>query len=164
MSKQIHFYESLNVIPANTKVFFDWQSTEDAIEELHLDEIHTTQMCQLSTSLLVKGYDVFVHQDNGVVYQLHLKDDQHRDDYSVRVGQNLYGMWASNVFRVATTVRDYTKPARTFSAFCDVTYNIDNELFSSYNSIPTDIQNKLVANYRFDADTSSVIITTIKEA
>ena len=160
MPKQIHFYESLNVIPSNTKVFFDWQSTEDAIEELRLNEIHNTQMCHLSTSLIVKGYEVFVHQDNGVVYQLHLKDDEHRDNYSVRVGQNLYGMWASNVFRVATTVRDYAKAARNFH-IPDMTYNIDGEQFSSYNSIPVEIKNKLVITYRFDSNANSVIIATI---
>ena len=92
MEKEIHFYESLDVIPDNVKVFYDWQSSSDAIEEMRLDEIHTTQMCLLSTSLFLNGYQVFVHQKNGVVYQLHLQDKNHQSDHCVRVGQNMYAI------------------------------------------------------------------------
>lgn len=159
MDKEIHFYESINVIPEDQKVFYDWQSTIDAIEEMCLDNIHTTQMCLLSTSLIIKGYRVFVHQDNGVIYELHLRDNEHQGDHTLRISQNMYGMWASNVFRVAKTVNDYVKATQQWNVE-GLKYEIDGVLFDSAKAVPAEIKGKPTDSYKFDVNTSLVALKT----
>lgn len=159
MSKEIHFYESLNVIPGDVRVLYDWQSTIDAIEEMCLDNIHTTQMCLLSTSLIIKGYRVFVHQGNGVVYELHLRDNEHQGDHTLRISQNMYGMWASNVFRVAKTVNDYVKATQQWNIE-GLKYEIDGTLFDSAKAIPADIKENTAESYKFDANALLVTLET----
>ena len=101
MSKEIHFYESMNVIPNDVNVLHDWDSVS-AIwrDNEYTEDIHTTQMGMLSTSWFVMDYRVFVHQGDGVVYEITLKDKEHQGDRAIRQSQDMYKLWASNVFRV----------------------------------------------------------------
>lgn len=95
---EIHFYESLKVCPAVKNIYLDWESAKFAIEK-RIEDIHTIQMCLLSSTLLHKGYRMFVHQDNGVAYEITLKSKGGSGDRAVRDSQNVYAMWAGNVFR-----------------------------------------------------------------
>lgn len=101
---EIHFYESAKVLPADKHVIYMWETIDNILDRVlndsaAVDEIHTTQMCMLSTTWLVKGYRIFVHQSNGVTYEIALKNRDHKGHRAVRVSQNIYGMWASGVFR-----------------------------------------------------------------
>ena len=99
-SKEIHFYESISVIPTDKNVVHDWESINEIWSDRErVGDVHTTQMCMLSTSWILSGYRIFVHQGNGVVYEITLKDKDHNGDRAIRVSQNMYAMWASNVFR-----------------------------------------------------------------
>ena len=95
---EIHFYESFDVCPMNVDICLDWERTKNSIKNKR-GQIHTVQMCMLSTTLLIDGYRVFVHQKNGVVYELTLQNKDNKGDRTVRPAQNMYAMWASNVFR-----------------------------------------------------------------
>lgn len=158
MAKEVHFYESLNVIPDDVKVFHDWQSARVAIQKMQLEHLHTTQMCLLSTSLMTNGYSVFVHQQNGVVYELHLQDEKHQDDYAVRVGQNLYGMWAANVFRIAKTVDDYVEATQEWKN-PSLKYNINGVTYTA-EEIPDDMKSQIVNHYKLHAKLSMVEMKT----
>ena len=104
---EIHFYESMAVLPEGKDIIHDWKGMQNIWDCLHnncndlnmTSIIHTTQMCMLSTTWLIKGHRMFVHQDNGVVYEITLKSNGGTGDRAVRDAQNVYGMWASNVFR-----------------------------------------------------------------
>lgn len=102
MSKEIHFYESTYVFPMpweNKFVWWTWDETKAAIEEQR-PEIHTTQMCMLSNTLILNGYRMFVHQNDGFVYEITLKESAGDNrPFTCRVAQNVYAMWASDVFR-----------------------------------------------------------------
>lgn len=98
MNKEIHFYESLKVCPIVKSICLDWETTKKAIED-KLEDIHTIQMCLLSGTLLHKGYRMFVHQDNGITYEITLKSKGGMGDRAVRESQNVYAMWAGNIFR-----------------------------------------------------------------
>jgi hypothetical protein len=78
----------------------DWESVNEIWKNReYAGDVHTTQMCMLSTSWFMDGYRVFVHQGNGVAYEITLKDKEHQGDRAIRVSQNMYAMWASGVFR-----------------------------------------------------------------
>lgn len=103
---EIHFYESLKVVPNNCDIILDWKHIHDIWESMHnecdnwnMQDIHTIQMCMLSNTWILKGYRMFVHQDNGIVYEITLKSQGGTGDRAVRTAQNVYAMWASNVFR-----------------------------------------------------------------
>lgn len=106
-SMEIHFYESMAVLPYGEVVIYDWKSINDIWNRVYSENenpnivstIHTTQMCMLSNTWIHKGYRMFVHQDNGIVYEITLKSKGRTGDRSVRDAQNVYAMWASNVFR-----------------------------------------------------------------
>ena len=101
MKKQIHFYESKNIFPEKTEIIHDWESVEAAVENGQ-DIIHTTQMCELKASYIYhNGYRLFVHQENGIMYEVRLKERGRPDDqWTIRPSQNAYGLWAGGVFRV----------------------------------------------------------------
>ena len=103
---EIHFYESLKVVPNNCDIILDWQHIHDIWESMHnecdnwnMQDIHTIQMCMLSNTWILKGYRMFVHQDNGIIYEIVLRDKNNHGDNAVRIAQNVYAMWASKVFR-----------------------------------------------------------------
>ena len=68
-------------------------------DNFNMLDIHTIQMCMLSNTWILKGYRMFVHQDNGVVYEIVLRNKNNQGDNAVRISQNTYAMWANNVFR-----------------------------------------------------------------
>lgn len=92
---EIHFYEFDLGTP---DCLYDWRSTKAAIDA-KTPYISTTQMCLLSTTLLLDGYRIFVHQYNNVQYEITLQNKGNTGNRAVRVSQNIYAMWASNVFR-----------------------------------------------------------------
>lgn len=101
---EIHFYEAMNILPKDCDVVHDWESMDSIWKsvnngETSIKEIHTTQMCALYTFWLHNGYRMFVHQGNGIVYEITLKSKGGKGNRAVRDGQNVYGLWASNVFR-----------------------------------------------------------------
>lgn len=95
---EIHFYESIKVCPNEQNVLYDWDSVKNAIESKTIT-IHTTQMCMLSSTLLHDGYRVFVHQADGFAYEITLRTKDNTGDRAVRWSQNMYAMWANNIFR-----------------------------------------------------------------
>ena len=106
LTMEIHFYESINVVPNNCNVLYDWKSIHDIWQQMHdkpdnfnVPEIHTTQMCMLSNTWILKGYHMFVHQDNGIVYEITIKSKDNNGNRAVRIAQNVYAMWANNIFR-----------------------------------------------------------------
>ena len=100
---EIHFYESKNVYPDNVEILHDWESVRYALDH-KVPEVHTTQMCELAISWTFKGYRLFVHQGNGITYEVkrRMPGDYSYDDRTVRPSQNAYAMWASNVFRMVS--------------------------------------------------------------
>lgn len=103
---EIHFYESTNVIPTNVTVIADWDSMNKIWNSLYnieasdiMPEIHTIQMCMLSTTWLLKDYRLFIHQNNGIINEIVLRDKNNQGDNAIRVSQNMYAMWANNIFR-----------------------------------------------------------------
>jgi hypothetical protein len=104
---EIHSYESMAVLPEGKYIIHDWKAMNVIWEDLHNNpenlsmtwDIHTTQMCMLSSTWLHKGCRIFVHQDNGIVYEITLKSKGGTGDRAVRDAQNVYAMWAGNVFR-----------------------------------------------------------------
>lgn len=106
MDREIHFYESMNVVPNDCDIIYDWKSINDIWKLMHnecdnfnMPEIHTIQMCMLSTTWILKGYRMFVHQDNGIVYEITIKSKDNNNNKSVRIAQNVYAMWSNNIFR-----------------------------------------------------------------
>jgi YD repeat-containing protein len=100
INREIHFYESMNVLPEDKCVIHDWESINEILRERkQVGEVHTTQMCMLSTTWILSGYRVFVHQGNGIVYEITLRDKDHQGDRAIRIAQNMYAMWAGGVFR-----------------------------------------------------------------
>ena len=96
---EIHFYESSKVYPENKEILHDWESVRAALES-KVPEVHTTQMCELAMSWKVHGgYRLFVHQGNGIVYEITEKTKDNQGDRAIRISQNAYAMWASGVFR-----------------------------------------------------------------
>lgn len=96
---EIHFYESKNVYPKDCEMIHDWESVRDAIKN-KVPVIHTIQMCELSMSWTLYGYRLFVHQGNGIVYEAKLRTKDNCEDVrAIRLSQNAYAMWASNIFR-----------------------------------------------------------------
>lgn len=104
---EIHFYESMRILPEGKYIIHDWEGINSIWEDIHANwdspmkpfMIHTTQMCMLSNTWILAGYRMFVHQDNGIVYEITIKSKDNNDSRAVRIAQNVYAMWASNVFR-----------------------------------------------------------------
>lgn len=160
MTKEIHFYESIEAVSASCNIIHYWDALNIAIEE-NFSKIHTTQMCMMSTTLLHRGYRMFVHQANGVVYEITLKSKGGTGDHAVRDSQNVYGMWASNVFRIAKNVDDYAKAIHEINE--DAKYEIDWILYESFADIPNDIKNVVVKTYKYHADEEIAVIRTVLE-
>lgn len=161
MTKEIHFYESIEAVSASCNVLHYWDIVKSAIEK-DFPEIHTTQMCMLSSSLLHRGYHMFVHQKNGVVYEITLKSKGGTGNHAVRDSQNVYGMWASNMFRIAKTVDDYVNATNEWN-IQGLKYDIDGIIYEDAESIPCDVKNMTVDFYKYYADEDVVILKTEKE-
>ena len=100
MDKEIHFYESNKVFPNNCNILHDWESVKQALED-RVSQVHTTQMCMLSSHYMQEkyGYRLFVHQGNGIVYEITLRTKDNTGYKTVRHSQNVYAMWAGDIFR-----------------------------------------------------------------
>ena len=96
---EVHFYESSKVYPKDKEILHDWETVRNALEN-KVPEIHTTQMCELAMYWTLDGYRLFVHQGNGIVYEVKERTKENRDDpHAIRISQHAYHLWASGVFR-----------------------------------------------------------------
>ena len=79
--------------------FMGYRETLDAIG--WCDDIHTTQMCLLNTTLLVKGFRIFVYDNPSNEkdrYEIKLGRDNERTSRDLKVCHNLYKLWANDEF------------------------------------------------------------------
>lgn len=95
---EIHFYEQAPQ-KESSKLYIDYVTTYKAIEE-KVEFIETTQMCLLSTSLLLNGYRVFIHYAKGDVYEVELYKSRTPDHPEIRPAKNLRAMWASGALSI----------------------------------------------------------------
>lgn len=96
---EIHFYESKEHYPENCEILHDFKSVRQALDN-KISVVHTTQMCELKMSWILDGYRIFVHQDDGVIYEIKKITEENRDDpHAIRISQNAYCLWASGAFR-----------------------------------------------------------------
>lgn len=95
---EIHFYESKEQYPENVEILHDFASVRKALDS-GVPVVHTTQMCELKMSWTLQGYRLFVHQDDGFVYEVTAKSSGNAAERAIRISQNAYAMWASGVFR-----------------------------------------------------------------
>lgn len=162
MAKEIHFYESFKVCPVTKNIHLDWKSSKKAIDD-NVEDIHTIQMCLLSNTLLLKGYRMFIHQDNGITYEITLKSrGGGKGDHAVRDAQNVYAMWASNVFRIPSLVDDYIEATKDWNVE-GLKYEINGVVYANIDDIPCDVKNKIVESYKYHADDVLIFIETVKE-
>lgn len=95
---EIHFYEQTSQ-KESSKLCIDYVTTYKAIEE-KVEFIETTQMCLLSTGLLLNGYRVFIHYAKGDVYEVELYKSRTPDHPEIRPSKNLRAMWASGALSI----------------------------------------------------------------
>ena len=95
---EIHFYEQAPQTE-NSKLYIDYVMTNKAIEE-KVDFIETTQMHFLSTSLLLKGYRVFIHYAKGDVYEVELYKSRTPNHMVITPSKNIRAMWASGALSI----------------------------------------------------------------
>jgi hypothetical protein len=93
--REIHFYEYNP--PLYIGALHDYRHTHYAIQCGKFKAIHTTQMGLLSTSLLEKGYHIFIHEYGREPYEIKLGDNECTNRY-IRAGHNLFKMWVSGEF------------------------------------------------------------------
>ena len=108
---EIHFYESINVVPNNCNVLYDWKSIHDIWQQMHdkpdnfnVPEIHTTQMCMLSNTWILKGYHMFVHQDNGIVYEITIKSKDNNGNRRLSKEFIFFQHKPTNLFQIIQTL------------------------------------------------------------
>ena len=96
MIKEIHFiaYEpSQNEYP---ELLSSWAGTKNAIER-HREVIYTTQMAFLSTTHLIWGAKLFVHNSPSDIYEIKMgKND--RTSREIRPAHHLFNLWKSGEF------------------------------------------------------------------
>lgn len=95
---EIHFYEQAPQTE-NSKLYIDYVMTNKAIED-KVDFIETTQMHFLSTSLLLKGYRVFIHYAKGDVYEVELYKSRTPNHMVITPSKNIRAMWASGALSI----------------------------------------------------------------
>lgn len=95
---EIHFYESKEYYPKDCEILHDFVSVRKALDN-KIPIVHTTQMCELKMSWILDGYRLFVHQDDGFVYEITERTQNNCGQRAIRISQNAYAMWASGVFR-----------------------------------------------------------------
>lgn len=95
---EIHFYEQAPQTE-NSKLYIDYVTTNKAIED-KVDFIETTQMHFLSTSLLLKGYRVFIHYAKGDVYEVELYKSRTPNHMVITPSKNIRAMWASGALSI----------------------------------------------------------------
>ena len=102
MTKQISFYIDVNYVPGSVrdrdKLCTDWHSTELAIfrgDEL----IHTTQMGMLDTVLFLRGYQMFVTDEDGT-YEIKIGEKNTRTGMELKYDHNLFRLWRNGEFHL----------------------------------------------------------------
>ena len=90
--RKIVFYpKEPEFIPSDKVFCFDYDSTADALANF-VDEIHTTQMCFLSTTMFILGYRIFIiNQDKKLEYEIPI-DKFDRMEYEPYDLLNMYRM------------------------------------------------------------------------
>lgn len=93
---EIHFYthEPKNL----TNIVHGWDNLNTCIES-RVPVIHTTQMGLMSTTLLLMGYRIFIHEKNKEIYEIQLGSNNTCTDKEIRIGHNLFKMWENEAFR-----------------------------------------------------------------
>lgn len=99
---EIHFWESQLEMPANIPFVSGWHETIQAIDEFHLETIHTQQMGLLSTRLVEKGYRIFVHPYKEKSYEIRVGIGVENEctKKELRPAHNLFRMWQAGAFHV----------------------------------------------------------------
>lgn len=90
--RKIIFYpKEPQYIPSDKIFCFDYDSTASELANF-TNEIHTTQMCFLSTTMFVLGYKIFVYNsDDEVMYEINSKNFD-RDEYQLYDLLDMYRM------------------------------------------------------------------------
>ena len=96
---QIHFYEQKPRYMENCDIYVDYVSTKKAIESKE-SFIETTQMHLLSTTLLMEGYQVFIHYAKGDVYEVELYKSRTPNHMVITPSKNLRALWASGALSI----------------------------------------------------------------
>lgn len=88
--RKIIFYPKEPEYVQSDKLFcFDYASTADALCNFE-NEIHTTQMCFLSTTMFILGYRIFINnQNDGLNYEIPI-DNFNRTEYQLYDLLDLY--------------------------------------------------------------------------
>lgn len=102
---EIHFYENSHFInegadsvsTTSDGYCLDYWSTHMALYN-EVPVIITTQMCFLRTHLFELGYSIFVHRNNGSVYEIKLGNLNSCTDREIRMETNLFHLWESGEF------------------------------------------------------------------
>mgnify|MGYP003293334731 FL=1 len=92
---EIHFYEQ----KPDKDMYVDYVTTNKAIED-KVEFIETTQMCLLSTGLLLDGYRVFIHYAKGDIYEVELYKSRTPNHIEIRPSKNLRALWASGALSI----------------------------------------------------------------
>lgn len=73
--RKIVFYpKEPEYIPSDKIFCFDYSSTADALANF-ANEIHTTQMCFLSTTMFILGYRIYIYNtDQELMYEIKSKN------------------------------------------------------------------------------------------
>lgn len=95
---EIHFYER-KPLEDNHKIYVDYVTTNEAINNRE-EYIVTTQMCLLSTGLLIDGYRVFIHYAKGDIYEVEFFKPRTINHQEVRPSKNLFQMWKSGLLSI----------------------------------------------------------------
>lgn len=98
-NKEIHFYAYYpgDIIDERVECVHSYFDTERKIQNNH-KEIHTTQLCFLTTNLFAMGYRVLMHEAVDDFYEITLGSDNTRTNRDIRMSNNLLAMWRGGVF------------------------------------------------------------------
>lgn len=95
MQKEIHFYES-----EEYNVIHSWKVAEFLIQR-NAKHIHTSQMgCLLyANKLFEDGYKIFIHEEDGSVYEIKLGDGNERTSRQLQIAHNFFKLWLNGEFK-----------------------------------------------------------------
>ena len=99
--KEIHFFVDIwqpGSIPEDACCVLTYQATRRAIQQRY-DKIWTTQMCFVSTRLLECGYRIFIHEQDGDVYEVKLGKNN-CTNREIRPGHDLFKLWQAGEFSI----------------------------------------------------------------